>query len=341
VSAGKQRIGPSKRCALSRFSSETRRSGGLAAAQLTFRRKRQRPSRSAGIQGRAGLPAGLRSVAARWPSPLPSCRSPFPARLQGLPDRGMPARFRADIRPLAFTSRSARPKQSGKARTPTGARERTSAGARTFLSSSDSILRSPLLQHPRGGPLPGRRQPSSRSCLATFRPFGPWLPRHDIAFRPRGFAPPRRFSPRRGCRACCIPVPDMGFAAFLDRQATTAEAVAAGGRAVRLPKEDGTRPGSSQRQPSEGLILAGSRAASLRPMPSCRSSEPPTTASRDACASNVTVEVSGRRVSDGPPADAASRPFPPDAARRGDTLRRPPVEGPDEAEAPPRRSSWM
>jgi hypothetical protein len=34
------------------------------------------------------------------------------------------------------------------------------------------------------------------------------------AFRPRGFAPPRRFAPHRRARACCIPLPTMGFAAF-------------------------------------------------------------------------------------------------------------------------------
>jgi hypothetical protein len=33
-------------------------------------------------------------------------------------------------------------------------------------------------------------------------------------FRPRGFSPPRRLSPRPGPRACCIPLPVLGFAAF-------------------------------------------------------------------------------------------------------------------------------
>jgi hypothetical protein len=109
------------------------------------------------------------------------------------------------------------------------------------LSPSDSILRGPLLRLVRGGPLqahsPKSRHefvtkgngPSGRGCNAT-----------TILFRPRGFAPPRRFSPHRGVRACCVPVPDMGFAAFLDRQATSTEVLAAGGRATPFPKERGT-----------------------------------------------------------------------------------------------------
>jgi hypothetical protein len=33
-------------------------------------------------------------------------------------------------------------------------------------------------------------------------------------FRPRGFAPPRRFSPPMDSRACCIPLPIVGFDVF-------------------------------------------------------------------------------------------------------------------------------
>jgi len=36
----------------------------------------------------------------------------------------------------------------------------------------------------------------------------------EVMFRPRGFAPPRRLSPRDGSRACCIPLPTMGFVTF-------------------------------------------------------------------------------------------------------------------------------
>jgi len=38
-------------------------------------------------------------------------------------------------------------------------------------------------------------------------PSACWLP-PACSFRPRGFAPPRRFPPRSGSRACCIPVPE-------------------------------------------------------------------------------------------------------------------------------------
>jgi hypothetical protein len=41
--------------------------------------------------------------------------------------------------------------------------------------------------------------------------FGQRLPHRCIAFRPRGFAPPRRFTPGHGVRACCIPEPDVRF----------------------------------------------------------------------------------------------------------------------------------
>jgi len=57
---------------------------------------------------------------------------------------------------------------------------------------------------------------------------GPW-PRFEatsleILFRPRGFAPPRRVPPRAELRACCIPLPILGFAAFPYRSRRSAEA---------------------------------------------------------------------------------------------------------------------
>jgi len=36
----------------------------------------------------------------------------------------------------------------------------------------------------------------------------------EIPFRPRGFSPPRRFSPRDGSQVCCTLQPVLGFAAF-------------------------------------------------------------------------------------------------------------------------------
>jgi hypothetical protein len=38
--------------------------------------------------------------------------------------------------------------------------------------------------------------------------------RPQFAFRPCGISPLRRFPPQHRFRACCIPVPDMGFAGF-------------------------------------------------------------------------------------------------------------------------------
>jgi len=36
----------------------------------------------------------------------------------------------------------------------------------------------------------------------------------EFPFRPRGFSPPRRFPPRGDLRACCIPLPILGFVVF-------------------------------------------------------------------------------------------------------------------------------
>lgn len=60
-----------------------------------------------------------------------------------------------------------------------------------------------------------RARPRSPLPDAPLRvhPSGRRLPTPTM-FRPRGFSPPRRFSPRAGLRACCIPLPVLGFAAF-------------------------------------------------------------------------------------------------------------------------------
>jgi hypothetical protein len=174
------------------------------------------------------------------------------------------------------------------------------------LSPSDSILRGPLLRLVRGGPLQAH-SPRSRHEFATKGngPSGRGSNATTILFRPRGFAPPRRFTPHRGVRACCVPVPDMGFAAFHDRQATSTEVLAAGGRATPFPKERGTtrilaaltlRRFESRRQPLRIAAVVASTPF-----------DPPLFTAADG----------GQRVgggSDGPPADAASRPFPPGAA---------------------------
>jgi hypothetical protein len=58
--------------------------------------------------------------------------------------------------------------------------------------------------------------PSVHSPESTLLPtrFGPEAACLGIVFRPRGFAPPRRLPPLGRLRACCIPLPVMGFAAF-------------------------------------------------------------------------------------------------------------------------------
>jgi hypothetical protein len=153
------------------------------------------------------------------------------------------------------------------------------------------------------------------------RAFGPWLPSHSVLFRPRGFSPPRRLSPHRGVRACCVPVPDMGFAAFHVHQATETEVSRRVAGRLRSRRR-GSRPGSSQRRPFEGLILVGSRSASLRSLPPRRLVRPfrnhrgrrlqNPTANGGETRRERRIRVGGG--SDGPPADAASRPFPPSAA---------------------------
>lgn len=67
----------------------------------------------------------------------------------------------------------------------------------------------PLHRHNHSASTPSRSAPSRA-------PFdlrsGATISR--IPFRPRGFSPPRRLSPRHDLRACCIPLPILGFAAF-------------------------------------------------------------------------------------------------------------------------------
>jgi hypothetical protein len=74
------------------------------------------------------------------------------------------------------------------------------------------------------------------------------------SFRPRGFAPPRRLPPHTKSRACCIPLPVLGFAAFHEtrsRRSHSAYLVACATRG----------------QPPEGGKWAGVRQASLLATP--------------------------------------------------------------------------
>lgn len=85
--------------------------------------------------------------------------------------------------------------------------------------------------------------------------FGFELPART-AFRPRGIAPPRRVPPLGGLRACCIPLPILGFAVFRMRgrhlrrvSDFTAEAVDGFDRHVPLRRVSYPPKDSPHRQP--------------------------------------------------------------------------------------------
>jgi hypothetical protein len=244
-------------------------SGNLAAPSGHVAQRprpgRSRNSRFVGVRGRAGFPADHRPATARRPSPLPSCRFPFPVRLQGVPtDACQRVSEPASASPPSLRVRRARrgaeppeardPRERGPADLAWSCLPRT----RSFEVPSSGM---PAAVHSRHTP---RRHEQVHDDGQ--RAFGPWLPSHSVLFRPRGFSPPRRFSPHRGVRACCVPVPDMGFAAFHVHQATETEVSRRVAGRLRSRRR-GSRPGSSQRRPFEGLILVGSRSASLRSLP--------------------------------------------------------------------------
>jgi hypothetical protein len=86
-----------------------------------------------------------------------------------------------------------------------------------------------------------------------------------ILFRPRGFSPPRRLSPRSGCGLVASRYRPWGCLRFASR--------------VPVRPSPRGRPGSGGRfdaprmqrlTPFGGFPSPGSRAASLRPLPSCR-----------------------------------------------------------------------
>jgi hypothetical protein len=241
-------LGPSDRTALRR--SGRRKRERAAPVALAWR------SRSCRFPCRSSVGCGLLAFTA---SLLPFHR--FRSRLQGVPDRRMLKRFRSNIRPPP----SLHVRRARLGAGPPGDRRPREREPRTPHGPAFLGL------DPSGSPSPAPAAVHSRKARKPS--IGPWLPHHGIAFRPRGFSPPRRVSPRRRARACCIPVPDMGFAAFHVRQA-------AGARGTRGGRLGGSRPegrdptGSSQRRPFEGLLLAGSCAASPQPMPSCRCAPP-------------------------------------------------------------------
>jgi len=62
-------------------------------------------------------------------------------------------------------------------------------------------------------PLPLHRhaQEASTPGMTACHPFGSEGSTLEVLFHPRGFAPPRWFPPLLELRACCIPLPILGF----------------------------------------------------------------------------------------------------------------------------------
>ena len=121
-------------------------------------------------------------------------------------------------------------------------------------SSSHGIRRVPLRRHAQRASTPGSRS-SRRSDGAT----------RQFAFRPRGFTPPRRFTPHNGARVYCTPQPAGGSPRFWScRLQRRPRATEVGGD---LPRD---AVHTLRRVP-----LVSSRTASLRPLPSCCYRSPP------------------------------------------------------------------
>jgi hypothetical protein len=91
--------------------------------------------------------------------------------------------------------------------------------------------------------------------------FGPAATNRRLSFRPRGSSPPRRFTPRERLRVCCAPLPAWGFVAFPGRPT---------GRCSRGSPPDGAAVSRDAVHTLRRIPLVNSRAASLRPLPSCR-----------------------------------------------------------------------
>lgn len=112
--------------------------------------------------------------------------------------------------------------------------------------------------------------PSVHSPESTLLPtrFGPEAACLGIPFRPRGFTPPRRLPPLGRSRACCIPLPVMGFAAFpdtgfLDRPGTCTRQAPGRQECRCIPRDAVHTP--------RRIPLDRSRTTSPWPLPPCRS----------------------------------------------------------------------
>ena len=245
VSADGRRTGPSEMCATRRLRRSERKPRGPVrrsrTAPVTLTGARAHPSRSQGsrsvdVRGRAGFPADHQPAAARRPSPLPSCRFPFPVRLQGVPtDACQRVSEPASASPPSLRVRRAR--RGAEPPEARGPRERGSADltwpclprTRSFEVPSSGVPAAVDSRHtPRRHDTSSRRRAMSLRAMAA-RPQRPvpssWFLTTSTAFSaPRG---PGLLRPGTGHGVRCVSRPPSdGNRSFQ-----------AGGRAAPFPKE--------------------------------------------------------------------------------------------------------
>jgi len=117
-----------------------------------------------------------------------SCRSPSARPVPERTDRCEPPRLRSTSEPYPSPWPIQRPSPGPSTPSDTG----VSAGVPLAPPSTYRCS------------VHSRSRPESRSLRPRSSTF-------EVSFRPRGFAPPRRFLPLLRLRACCIPLPILGF----------------------------------------------------------------------------------------------------------------------------------
>jgi hypothetical protein len=130
-------------------------------------------------------------------------------------------------------------------------------GLQLASSETSKQLMIPANHHPLMGFI--TKRPSTVQHRAVYSPpslprtFGVPAPTEHVPFHPRGFSPPRRFTPARCAQVCCTLHPVVGFGTFRVSRA-------------ELPRRSSS-PGSAYTLRSFPLV--GSRTASPRPLPPC------------------------------------------------------------------------
>jgi hypothetical protein len=174
----------------------------------------------------------------------------FPAALRGL--RPSPVRGpRGHVRGVASARRTARLRRSitlalsfeasARCRVPRGATRTPKRRTPGPCLSWGSLRCCPSTGHIHRASTPDTGPLFTIRCGGSEEPWGRRHHPSSLSFRPRGFAPPRRLAPREGPRACCIPLPVLGFAALpsacsLRTDIGTARApTGCGGEAGQLP----------------------------------------------------------------------------------------------------------